>query len=103
MSSPDPSTIGAMPEYQELLQKRRAVAIPLTALMLVVYFTFILLVAYAPDFLHQSAFGGVTSIGIVMGLGVIFLTFIITFIYARYANTHIDPLVSQIQQKAGGK
>lgn len=98
-----PVDISAMPEYQELLAKRRAVAIPLTVLMLVIYYAFILMVAYAPDMLHQPIGEGVTSLGIVLGLGVILVTLAVTGFYVWYANTRIEPIVATIQRKAGGQ
>ena len=58
------------PKFQELVQKQRKLSWSLTILMLVIYFGFILLVAYNPEFLHSS-FSGVITWGIPLGIGVI--------------------------------
>lgn len=86
-------------DYKELVRRTRAVTVPLTFLMLVAYFSFILLVAYAPAYLKTTIGTGVTTLGIAFGLGIIILTLIITVIYVRYANRNIETLVETIKHK----
>ncbi len=93
--------IKALPEYQELIKKRKCIARPLTVIMLLAYYIFVLMVAYAPETLSIKLADGVTSVGIVMGLGLIILTFAITGIYVWYANSKLEDLIIKIQQKAG--
>ncbi len=92
--------IRALPEYRELLHKRRQITIPLCLTMLVTYYGFILMVAYSPATLAQKTSDGVTSVGIWVGLGLIFITFAITAFNVWYVNRHITDLVSRIQAKA---
>lgn len=99
--SADIQTIRSMPEYQELLRRRRALIVPLAVLTLIIYYAFILALAFFPEALSVRVGGGVTSIGIWLGLGIIFATFIITGIYVRVANRKIETLLKTIQQKAG--
>lgn len=94
--------IGALPEYHLLLKKRRAIALPLCLVMLAAYCAFVLLVGYRPDIMSIRLADGVTSLGIVLGLGTILLTLAVTVIYVWYANTRIEPVVAAIQQKASG-
>ncbi|MCD8563365.1 MAG: DUF485 domain-containing protein [Alphaproteobacteria bacterium] len=101
MSEKSPAEIGAMPEYKLLLSKKRAVTTPLTIIMLVAYYAFVLLVAYDPGFLSTKLSDGITSLGIVLGLGLIILTLAITTFYVWYANSHLENLISKIQEKAG--
>ena len=68
----------------------------LSLIMLVVYFGFILLVAYAPKFLGIRIGTGVTTIGIPIGLAVILLAFALTGIYVRRANSSYDVLIRKI-------
>jgi uncharacterized membrane protein (DUF485 family) len=96
------NAIGELPEYKELIRKRRAIAIPLMVITLTSYYAFILLVAYAPDFLKITLFDGVTTIGIALGFGVIVVTLAVTAFYVWYANHHLEALVTRIQQKAAG-
>jgi uncharacterized membrane protein (DUF485 family) len=84
------------PNYQELVRRRSSLGWMLSAIMLVVYFGFILLVAYAPKFLGTPIGSGVTTIGIPIGLSVIVLAFLLTGIYVRKANSSYDTLIRQI-------
>ena len=58
--------------------------------MLVIYFGFILLVAFAKPLLAMKIGGGVTSLGILLGLGVIISAFVLTGIYVYRANSYFD-------------
>ena len=84
------------PNYQELVRRRSSLGWTLSAIMLVVYFGFILLVAYAPKFLGTPIGTGVTTIGIPIGLSVIVLAFALTGIYVIKANSSYDVLIRKI-------
>jgi uncharacterized membrane protein (DUF485 family) len=84
------------PNYQELVRRRSSLGWMLSAIMLVIYFGFILLVAYAPKFLGTPIGTGVTTIGIPIGLSVIVLAFLLTGIYVRKANSSYDTLIRKI-------
>ena len=92
--------IRANPKYQELVSKRNSYGWIMTLSMLVVYYGYILLVAFNKDFLAQRTGAGVTSIGIPIGVGVILFTIIITGIYIRRANTEFDDLKAQVIKEA---
>lgn len=94
--------IGQLPEYKELLSRRRKLFKPLMFITLFSYYAFILMVAYAPQTLHKPLGGSEVTLGILMGLGVIFLTLFVTFAYVWYANRHIEDLVHNIQEKVAG-
>ncbi|MHC6151780.1 DUF485 domain-containing protein [Bradyrhizobium elkanii] len=84
------------PNYQELVRRRSSLGWMLSAIMLIVYFGFILLVAYAPHFLGTPIGTGVTTIGIPIGLLVIVSAFLLTGIYVSKANSKYDPLIREI-------
>ncbi|WP_300438215.1 DUF485 domain-containing protein [Zoogloea sp.] len=92
--------IRANPKYQELVSKRNSYGWIMTISMLVVYYGYILLVAFNKEFLAQKTGAGVTSIGIPIGVGVILFTIIITGIYIRRANTEFDDLKAQVIKEA---
>ena len=52
------------PNYQELVRRRSSLGWSLTMIMLIIYFGFILLVAYAPKFLGTPLGTGVMTIGV---------------------------------------
>lgn len=88
------------PRYQELKSRRSRFGWWLTAAMMVVYYGFILLVAFNKPFLATRLGEGVTTIGMPIGLGVIVFTIVITGIYVRRANRDYDTLAEQIAKEA---
>ncbi|MCB2017210.1 MAG: DUF485 domain-containing protein [Hydrogenophaga sp.] len=84
------------PKYHALKNRRSSFGWWLTAAMMVVYYGFILLVAFDKSFLAQRIGEGVMTIGIPIGFGVILFTILITAIYVRRANSEFDELASAI-------
>ena len=84
------------PSYRELKAKRTSVGMWLTLSMLVVYYGFILLVAFNKPFLATRLGAGVMTYAIPIGFGVIVFTVVITAIYVRRANSEYDTLTEQI-------
>jgi len=68
---------------------RWRMAILLTTIMMVVYFGFILLVAFNKTLLGTTFVGGL-SIGMLLGVLVIVAAWVLTWVYVRWANTHYD-------------
>ena len=88
------------PKYQELKAKRTRMGWWLTLAMMVVYYGFILLVAFDKPFLATRLGVGVTTIGMPIGRGVILVSIGITAIYVRRANSEFDALTDQIVKGA---
>jgi uncharacterized membrane protein (DUF485 family) len=88
------------PRYRELESKRTRFGWLLTLLMLVVYYGFILLVAFGKPLLSQRIGDGVTTVGIPVGLGVIVFTIVITALYVRRANSEFDALADKVVKGA---
>jgi uncharacterized membrane protein (DUF485 family) len=88
--------ISRHPSYIELKAKRTRFGWWLTLAMMLVYYGFILLVAFNKPFLSQRIGTGVTTIGIPIGLGVIVFTILITTYYVRRANSEFDDLTEAI-------
>ena len=84
--------IASHPKYQELKAKRSSFGWWLTLAMMVVYYGFILLVAFNKEWLSQRLGEGVMTVGIPVGFGVILFTIVITAIYVRRANSEFDDL-----------
>jgi uncharacterized membrane protein (DUF485 family) len=85
------------PHFQELVNKRQHFAMLLTLIMLVLYYGFILLIAFAPGWLGTPIYEG-TSVtrGIPLGIGLIIMSFILTAIYVVRANGEFDRLTQQL-------
>ncbi len=84
--------IAANPQYQELKRKRNRFGWWLAAAMMVVYYGFIVLVAFDKELLSRRLGDGVMTLGIPVGFGVIVFTIVITAIYVRRANSEFDAL-----------
>jgi len=87
------------PNYQELVRRRSSLGWTLSLIMLIIYFGFILLVAFAPKFLGIRLGAGVTTIGIPIGLFVIVSAFVLTGIYVSKANSAYDALIRRIVER----
>ena len=87
------------PNYQELVRRRSSLGWTLSLIMFVIYFGFILLVAFAPKFLGIRLGAGVTTIGIPIGLFVIVSAFVLTGIYVSKANSAYDALIRRIVER----
>jgi len=86
------------PDYQMLVKKRSGFAIMLSIAILVVYFAFILTIAFNPTLLGTPlAEGSVTTVGIPVGIAVIIFAFVITGIYTYRANGEFDELTNKIK------
>ncbi len=70
----------------------------LTLAMMVVYYGFILLVAFNKPFLATRLGAGVMTYAMPIGFGVILFTVIITVLYVRRANSEYDDLAEQISK-----
>ncbi len=92
--------IRANPKFQAFIKKRNNYSIIMTVLGAIAYYGFILLVAFDKEFLASKMGGGVTSIGIPIGVGVIVFTIIITWIYVRRANSEFDTESEAIVREA---
>jgi len=79
--------------------KRSHFAWTLCGAMLAIYFGFIFVVAFAPKVLGLSL-GGVTTLGIPVGVAVIVSAFVLTGIYVRRANAEFDTITRQIVERA---
>lgn len=90
------------PKFRHLVRTRNAWATALTLLVVVVYFGYILLIAFDKDLLASKlAPDSVISIGIPMGLGVILFTILITAVYVHLANTRFDQMAAEVLREAG--
>jgi len=72
-----------------LARRRWRVAITLTLLVVMVYFGFVLLVAYNKPLMGRLLSPGL-SVGILLGAGVIVAAWFLTLVYVRWANRVYD-------------
>ena len=82
------------PEFQELVHKRRSFVIPCTVFFLTWYLGFIVLCAYAPDFMGERVYQGLT-VGYCLALTQFVMVFVLGIWYLRKADHVFDPLAAQ--------
>ncbi|MPW23442.1 DUF485 domain-containing protein [Paraburkholderia sp. CNPSo 3157] len=85
--------------YRELVRKRSRLGWTLTALVLVVYYGYVLLIAFDRGVLAAKMGPGVMTWGMPIGLFVILFTVAITGFYVRRANSAYDELTDQIKRE----
>ena len=83
-------------DLRRLDDARRRIATLLTTAMMVLYFGFILLIAYAKPFLTQLVAPGL-SLGILLGALVIVAAWVLIWVYVRWANGHYDSAVAALR------
>lgn len=88
------------PNYQKLRATRNRLGWTLTWMMMIVYYGFIVLVAFDKPFLAQRLGDGVMTMGIPIGFGVIVFTVIITAYYVTRANAEFDTLSDAVAKAA---
>jgi uncharacterized membrane protein (DUF485 family) len=82
---------------QQLHRARWRIALALTIAVVVVYFGFILLIAYRRDVLARLIVPGLT-VGILLGAFVIVASWLLTWFYVRWANSRYDAELGRIRE-----
>ncbi|SAL07728.1 membrane protein [Caballeronia arationis] len=88
------------PDFKTLVVKKTRLSWSLAAVMLALYFGFVLLVAFSPKTLGASMFGGVMTVGIPVGIAIIVIAFVLTGIYVYRANADLDPLNEKLLKES---
>ena len=82
---------------ERLAARRARIACALTAAVMAVYFGFILLIAYAKPLLATKLRPGL-SLGIALGALVIVISWLLTWLYVRWANRHYDAALDELRE-----
>lgn len=80
-----------------LAATRWRVALTLTTIMVIVYFGFVALIAFDKPLLAVHLTPGLT-LGIVLGVLVIVSSWLLTWVYVRWANTRYDPELHRLRR-----
>jgi len=94
------SRIRRNPKFIELERRRNGFSWTLCILMLVIYYGFIALVAFAPGLMAEPLGGSVITLGFPLGLGVIASAVVLTGIYVWRANSEFDRLIRDVVENA---
>jgi uncharacterized membrane protein (DUF485 family) len=91
----DYERIAASPEFDGLRRALRRFVFPMTVAFFSWYALYVILSAYARDFMGTVLFGNI-NVALVFGLLQFVTTFLIAWLYARYADRKLDPVAEDI-------
>jgi uncharacterized membrane protein (DUF485 family) len=86
------------PEFAVLRRTMRRFVFPATIVFLAWYALYVLMSAYARGFMDAKVVGHI-NVALVFGLLQFVSTFLIAWLYARYAGRTIDPLADALRAK----
>ena len=86
-------------EFQRLVKSRRRFVVPATVFFLAWYFGFVVLAGYAPDFMGESVYEGLT-VGYVLALTQFVMVWFLGWLYLRKADRDFDPLAERAARVA---
>ncbi len=87
-------------DYKQLVSKRTRFAWILAVVMLVLYYAYILVIAFDKQLLHTPVSeGALMTWGVPVGVALIVIAFALTGVYVRRANSEFDELTNRIKQK----
>jgi uncharacterized membrane protein (DUF485 family) len=96
--NPDHQKVLQSVGFKKLVSRRWAVSLLLTCTMLFIYIGFLLVVAFDKELLAKEISPYIT-LAIPVGLGIIFIAWILTGIYVYWANNAYDKAVQELKKQ----
>lgn len=93
--------VQASDEFQGLKRTLRRFVFPATVVFLSWYVLYILLTIYARDFMSTELLGNI-NVAYVFGLSQFISTFVIAYVYSKYADKNFDPTADAIRHRLEG-
>lgn len=90
--------IKANPSYQELVKKRTGFAVKLGIFVLVMFYAYILTIAFNPALLGTKTGDGVMTVAFPIAAAIIIISFITTLIYVKRANGEFEKLIEKVRE-----
>jgi uncharacterized membrane protein (DUF485 family) len=84
------------PEFSRLRRSLRNFVFPMTVAFLVWYALYVILSAYARGFM-STKIGGNINVALIFGLLQFVSTFLIAWLYARFASSRLDPAARELR------
>jgi uncharacterized membrane protein (DUF485 family) len=78
------------PEFRELVRRRKAFLVPITVFWAAFFLSYLFLAAFAPALMGERVLG--VSLGFVLSVAQILMTWLVTFLYLRRAERVFEPL-----------
>lgn len=101
MSDPIYERVRHNPKFQTLVKRRGRLALILSALVLVAYYSFMMIVAFAPNLLHTPlSEGSALTIGVPVGAAIIVVSWLLTGVYSHFANNAFEELNNDVVRES---
>ncbi|SCF36020.1 Uncharacterized membrane protein, DUF485 family [Micromonospora matsumotoense] len=88
-------------EFVGLRRALRSFVFPMTVAFFLWYALYVILSAYARDFMGTKLFGSNINVALIFGLLQFVSTFLIAWLYSRYADRKLDPTADRIRAEMG--
>ena len=85
------------PKYKELVSKRNSFSIKLGVFVLVMFYAFILTIAFNKEVLATKIGDGVTTVAFPIALAILVISFLTTLVYVKRANGEFEDLTNDIK------
>jgi uncharacterized membrane protein (DUF485 family) len=85
-------------EFDRLRRTLRGFIFPMTAAFFLWYALYVVLSAYARDFMGTKVVGNI-NVALIFGLLQFVTTFLVAWLYARFARQKLDPQVDEIRDR----
>ncbi|MGB5793351.1 DUF485 domain-containing protein [Poseidonibacter sp.] len=89
--------IESNPKYQELIAKRKSFSIKLGVFVLVMFYAYILTIAFNKEILATKIGDGLTTVAFPIALAILVISFLTTLVYVRRANGEFEDLTNEIK------
>jgi uncharacterized membrane protein (DUF485 family) len=100
-AEPDPYlAVQASAEFTRLRRALRGFVFPMTAAFIIWYALYVVLSAYARGFMSTKVVGNI-NVALVFGLLQFVSTFLIAWLYARFASRKLDPAAEHVRAAMG--
>ena len=92
--------VQSSPEFVALRRALRGFVFPMTAAFIIWYALYVVLSAYARGFMSTKVVGNI-NVALIFGLLQFASTFLIAWLYARFASRKLDPAAEQVRASMG--
>jgi uncharacterized membrane protein (DUF485 family) len=89
-TQPDWRSVERSPEFRELVRRRKAFLVPITVFWAAFFLAYLLLAAFAPALMGERVLG--VSLGFLLSVAQVLMTWLVTFLYLRRAGQVFEPL-----------
>jgi len=84
--------------YLKFIFLNKLIAFSFSIVVLLIYFSFIIVIGFAPNLLSIFLFDSYITTGIIVGLSIIIFSILLTFLYTIIANNFLDKIKENIRE-----